>query len=177
MERSINVWKKITHLFRFIAYPFNFNIFPQASPGMERFADKRFMFQVHLFFGSNPLKTSSFSFLASNNFDFNKWVKEGKWLGILLRPLGIPYLSRAEEERAQPNTQPVQSPPRDDIALDDALKEFLVSIWYHNSQFVANILKRIKIDDWLQNSEDSTLPLDPSNPFQRRITHQEIPKK
>ena len=47
---------------KFIARPFNFNVYPSSFGGVDR----PFLCQP-----------SSLTFLSCNSFDFNKWIKEG----------------------------------------------------------------------------------------------------
>jgi len=81
---------------RFVAKPFNINIFPYQS-----FAN------INRMFASD---SGSLEFLAKNNFDFNQWVYSGNHLLfyllyftllylLIIYYIGITYLNQDEEKQ------------------------------------------------------------------------------
>lgn len=96
---------------RYVATPFNFNIFPST---MTSSLDSSFSCQA-----------SSLKFLASNKFDFDKFISKG-----------VPFLSKAQEEwvteyklsMADQPEEDIMSMRNDDIEfLDSVVRQ--VSLW------------------------------------------------
>eukprot|EP01118_Nematostelium_gracile_P006696 TRINITY_DN2158_c0_g1_i1.p1 TRINITY_DN2158_c0_g1~~TRINITY_DN2158_c0_g1_i1.p1 ORF type:complete len:214 (-),score=40.83 TRINITY_DN2158_c0_g1_i1:24-665(-) len=108
---------------RFLAYPFNFNLFPQSYQG----TDKRLLIQC-----------SSMLFLAQHGFDFNKWIKEG-----------ITYLSRNDEDwQKQKEVKAPNSPTfsREEIPLDQKLKDFIEQICNKIDQWLLTDKEKLELD-------------------------------
>ena len=128
-----------------LARSFSFYVFP-AETGQGNHA----VFSV---------QASAMHFLAKNNFDFNKWVREG-----------IPFVSPSREEtlRAQ-----IETPAdRRDVTIKNPADLTLVESIF------------AKIETWssaLHNTDEDVgqcLDLeDTNNPFIRRFLYQEIPRK
>eukprot|EP01112_Ceratiomyxa_fruticulosa_P003961 TRINITY_DN1428_c0_g1_i1.p1 TRINITY_DN1428_c0_g1~~TRINITY_DN1428_c0_g1_i1.p1 ORF type:complete len:627 (-),score=129.92 TRINITY_DN1428_c0_g1_i1:150-2030(-) len=124
---------------RYIAKPFNFYVFPKHHATGCGIVDKRFLMQ-----------SSSVNFLASHNFDFNKWIYDG-----------IPYLTRPEE-----NFLNGKGP--NEIQLGPQEVEFLNQ--------TCRVVEKWK-EDSANNLSGDSIELPPSNAFLRRILYQELPKK
>jgi hypothetical protein len=133
---------------RFELFPFSFTIFPSSLLGEE------------LVFGA---QASGLSFLAKNQFDFNKWVHRG-----------IPYLNhhhertlRARGHGAKPDGADADEPAeqREEVSLNEADETWLVS----------KVLPHV--DEWLAAGSTEPLALAPANGWRRLICHQEIPRR
>ena len=94
MQFGLCLFKKISAT-KYTAQPYNFFVFP-ASPAPKKI-DLRFLCQA-----------SSMTFLAENNFDFNKWVKEGVF-----------YLSKAEAKKYEEHKQQMEVRRSSRVAVSD----------------------------------------------------------
>ncbi|CEI93743.1 hypothetical protein RMCBS344292_07971 [Rhizopus microsporus] len=126
----------------FIARPFNFYIFGNDPDNMQ----SRRVFSVD---------ASSLAFLHSNNFDFNKWIKEG-----------IPFYNFTEEgtfyESAYGTLRMNNRRTRiEESALTPSGKSFLE-------------YNRKAINNWLQGNTEQPLIIQVNTPFYKKLIFQEV---
>ncbi|KAG1169818.1 hypothetical protein G6F70_008105 [Rhizopus microsporus] len=126
----------------FIARPFNFYIFGNDPDNMQ----SRRVFSVD---------ASSLAFLHSNNFDFNKWIKEG-----------IPFYNFTEEgtfyESAYGTLRMNNRRSRiEESALTQSGKSFLE-------------YNRKAINNWLQGNTEQPLIIQVNTPFYKKLIFQEV---
>ncbi|CAO3593043.1 unnamed protein product [Absidia cylindrospora] len=91
------------HVGRYIAKPFNFNIFPTSFGGGRSQPNRVFSVQAQ-----------AFDFLAKQAFDFNKWIYQG-----------IPYMNLDDEKRYVTEKRKMLNDEMPDIPVDDKDRPFL----------------------------------------------------
>lgn len=137
MQFGLCLFKKITTT-SYTAQPYNFFVFP-ASPTPKKI-DLRFLCQA-----------SSMTFLAENNFDFNKWVKQGVF-----------YLSKVEAKKYEEHKQQMEvrrtsrvevSQP-EDVAFVTSAKE--------------------QITGFLSNPKATSVDIECVNAYKRKLVYQII---
>lgn len=137
MQFGLCLFKKITTT-NYTAQPYNFFVFP-ASPTPKKI-DLRFLCQA-----------SSMTFLAENNFDFNKWVKQGVF-----------YLSKVEAKKYEEHKQQMEvrrtsrvevSQP-EDVAFVTSAKE--------------------QITGFLSNPKATSIDIECVNAYKRKLVYQII---
>ncbi|ORZ15323.1 ribonuclease H-like domain-containing protein [Absidia repens] len=88
---------------RYIAKPFNFNIFPTSFAGGRSQPNRVFSVQAQ-----------AFDFLAKQAFDFNKWIYQG-----------IPYMNLDDEKKFVTEKRKMLNDEMPDIPVDDKDRPFL----------------------------------------------------
>ncbi|XP_033630492.1 poly(A)-specific ribonuclease PARN-like [Asterias rubens] len=155
MQFGMCVFKYEKQKSRYVVHPFNFYVFPH--PVSNRKPDHRFLCQ-----------SSSIDFLTSFNFDFNKVFRDG-----------IPYLTHAEKESMKEHVrekhvlfeqQAMNSEQSPGFISPMAKKP--VEIPAEQKDFIDAVCK--KVDDFVNNSEEATLKLEPCTGFQRKLTFQSV---
>jgi len=131
-------WDKVNE--KWISMPFNFHVFPSINYKL----DQCFLSQ-----------SSSLGFLASNNFDFNKWIREG-----------IPFVShKVADPLVKDGIIRLREKSNDDQPiLNDSDKAWL-----------SDTMKLI--EEWLAQNCTNSFNLPPCNAFHRRILYSEIDKR
>ncbi|KAL2912729.1 hypothetical protein HK105_207721, partial [Polyrhizophydium stewartii] len=122
----------------FVARPFNFFVFPRTGSkalGLER---------------TFTVQASSLEFLASNNFDFNRWVVHG-----------VPFVSQADASAIRKRIEAMDD---SDIVIDE-----------RNQPFVDSAIAGVK--EWLQNSSSEMLSVSTPTSYHKRLIHQEVKKQ
>ena len=137
MQFGICLFKKISAT-KYTARPYNFFVFP-ASPTPKKI-DLRFLCQA-----------SSMTFLAENNFDFNKWVKQGVF-----------FLSKLESEKYEAFKR--QAEARRSIHIEVTAPADVA--------FVSNA--REKIAEFLSDSKATSVDIECANPYKRKLVYQVI---
>ena len=137
MQFGICLFQKISAT-KYTAHPYNFFVFP-ASPTPKKI-DLRFLCQA-----------SSMTFLAENNFDFNKWVKQGVF-----------FLSKLESEKYEEFKR--QAEARRSTRIEVTAPGDVA--------FVSNA--REKISEFLSDSKAMSVDIECANPYKRKLVYQVI---
>ena len=135
MQFGICLFKKITAT-KYTAQPYNFFVFP-ASPTPKKI-DLRFLCQA-----------SSMTFLADNNFDFNKWVKQGVF-----------FLSKAEAEKYEEFKRQAEARRSTRIEVSEP----------EDVAFVTNAKE--KITAFLSDPKTTSVDIECANPYKRKLVYQ-----
>ncbi|XP_010608324.1 poly(A)-specific ribonuclease PARN isoform X1 [Fukomys damarensis] len=136
---------------KYIMKSFNFYVFPK--PFNRSSPDVKFVCQ-----------SSSIDFLASQGFDFNKVFCKG-----------IPYLNQEEERQLREHYDEKRSQANGAGALayvSPNTSKCPVTIPEDQKKFIDQVVE--KIEDLLQNEEDTTLDLEPCTGFQRKLIYQTL---
>lgn len=135
MQFGLCLFKKISTT-KYTVQPYNFFVFP-ASPTPKKI-DLRFLCQA-----------SSMTFLAENNFDFNKWVKEGVF-----------YLSRVEAEKYEEFKRQMEVRRSTRIEISEP----------EDVTFVTNAKEQIK--KFLADPKAMSVDIECANPYKRKLVYQ-----
>ncbi|XP_054155569.1 poly(A)-specific ribonuclease PARN-like [Oppia nitens] len=133
--------------YQYDCHSYNFYIFPQKSPTINKAMGDR-VFSV---------QTSSLQFLANNGFDFNKLIIDG-----------ISYLNDAEAklckesfDAAKKQNKTVNSSPMSTSAVTD-----------EDKKFVAEMLS--KVQEFIADDTHKTIDLSPCHAFKRRLIYESL---
>ncbi|KAG8200782.1 hypothetical protein JTE90_006364 [Oedothorax gibbosus] len=140
--------KKYTHR------DFNFYVFPR--PHMRQAPDPKFICQ-----------TSSFHFLASHGFDFNKVIYEG-----------IPYLTHAQEEKLRDYLASKHKNERSSLSTpkqNQSTNGQKAVVPDEHKQFIEEINKRV--DAFIADDTATVMQLEPCSAFRRKLIYETVQQK
>lgn len=137
MQFGLCLFKKISAT-KYTAQPYNFFVFP-ASPTPKKI-DLRFLCQA-----------SSMTFLAENNFDFNKWVKQGVF-----------YLSKVEAEKYEELKRQMEVRRSNRIEVSEP----------EDVTFVSSTKE--KITNFLADPKATSVDIECGNPYKRKLVYQVV---
>lgn len=136
---------------QYVAKPFNFYIFPK--PYNRQMPDMKFLCQ-----------SSSMDFLASQGFDFNKWIYHGI-------PFLLPYdedkLRRLMETRREEDLNEQNSTTTTPKTKKGKYQSITIPPEFEKT--IENIMK--KIAEFIEDPNEKTLSLPPSTPFVRKLVY------
>jgi len=124
----------------YVATTFNFYVFPEPVEGSQ---------QTRKF----TCDAGSLSFLASQGFDFNKWVYQG-----------VPFMPARERNRRAEQIMSSSNEPRNEVVVSKV----------EDIAFVEELVKRVTA--WLAHSSEPVLVLPQVNSYQRLLSYQTLCK-